>query len=113
MDRLGGTSWARTKERVRASLLDMAESLVQVHAVRQTKDGYRFSPQTALHREFENGFAYAETEDQLQAIEDVIADMEQPRPMERLVCGDVGYGKPKWHYGAAFKAIYDGKQVAV
>lgn len=113
MDRLGGSSWTRTKERVRASLLDMAESLVQVHAVRQTRDGYRFSPQTALHREFENAFVYAETEDQLQAIEDVIADMEQPRPMERLVCGDVGYGKTEVALRAAFKAIYDGKQVAV
>jgi transcription-repair coupling factor (superfamily II helicase) len=113
MDRLGGTTWARMKERVRASLLDMAESLVQLHAVRQTNDGYSFSPQTALHREFESHFEYAETEDQLRAIEDIMADMERPRPMERLVCGDVGYGKTEVAMRAAFKAVYDGKQVAV
>ncbi len=113
LDRLGGTSWARTKERVRESLLAMAEGLVQVHAVRQSDEGYAFSPHTALHQEFDRRFEYAETEDQLRTIQDVLADMERPRPMERLVCGDVGYGKTEVAIRAAFKAVYDGKQVAV
>jgi transcription-repair coupling factor (superfamily II helicase) len=113
LDRLGGTTWARTKERVKAALLEMAEDLVQLHAVRQSDAGYSFSSPTALHQEFESGFEYAETEDQLRAIRDVLADMERPRPMERLVCGDVGYGKTEVAMRAAFKAIYDGKQVAV
>jgi transcription-repair coupling factor (superfamily II helicase) len=113
LDRLGGTAWARTKERVRESLLAMAESLVQLHAVRQTDEGYAFSAHTALHQEFDSRFEYAETEDQLRAIQEVLADMERPRPMERLVCGDVGYGKTEVAIRAAFKAVYDGKQVAV
>ena len=113
LDRLGGTNWARTKERVKASLLDMAEGLVKLHASRQTRPGYSFSRYTALHREFESGFEYTETEDQLRAIQQVLEDMEQPRAMERLVCGDVGYGKTEVAMRAAFKAAYDGKQVAV
>jgi transcription-repair coupling factor (superfamily II helicase) len=113
LDRLGGTSWARTKERVKASLLDMAEGLVKLHAARQTRPGYSFSHHAALHREFESGFEYTETEDQLRAIQQVLEDMEQPRAMERLVCGDVGYGKTEVAMRAAFKAAYDGKQVAV
>jgi transcription-repair coupling factor (superfamily II helicase) len=113
LDRLGGTSWARTKERVRASLLAMAEDLVKLHASRQTMPGYSFSRASALHREFESRFEYAETEDQLRAIQHVMADMERPRAMERLVCGDVGYGKTEVALRAAFKAVYDGKQVAV
>ena len=113
LDRLGGTTWSRTKERVKTSLLAMAEELVRLHAVRQTQPGHSFSPQTAMHREFENGFEYEETEDQLRAIQEVIADMEQPSPMERLVCGDVGYGKTEVALRAAFKAVYDNKQVAI
>ena len=113
LDRLGGNAWARTKERVRQSLLDMADSLVEVHALRQAEAGHAFSVATALHQEFDSRFEYAETEDQLQAIQDVLADMERSRPMERLVCGDVGYGKTEVAIRAAFKAIYDGKQVAV
>jgi transcription-repair coupling factor (superfamily II helicase) len=113
LDRLGGSNWARTKERVKSSLLAMAEELVQLHAARQTQPGYSFSRHTALHREFESGFEYAETEDQLRAIQQVMEDMERPRSMERLVCGDVGYGKTEVAMRAAFKAVYDGKQVAV
>lgn len=113
LDRLGGTTWARTKERVRESLIDMAEGLVQLHATRQTDVGYAFAPHTVAHQEFDSRFEYAETEDQLRAIQDVIADMERPRPMERLVCGDVGYGKTEVAIRAAFKAVYDGKQVAI
>lgn len=113
LDHLGGTAWSRTKARVRAALLEMAEELVRLHAARQQHIGYNFSPPDALFREFESQFDYIETEDQLQAIQDVLVDMEQPRPMERLVCGDVGYGKTEVAMRAAFKAAYDGKQVAI
>ncbi|HSX82023.1 MAG TPA: DEAD/DEAH box helicase, partial [Candidatus Saccharimonadia bacterium] len=113
LDRLGGAAWARTKERVKTALLAMAADLVQVHATRQLHPGYAFSQETGLHREFESGFEYVETEDQLRAIQEVLVDMERPRPMERLVCGDVGYGKTEVAMRAAFKAVYDNKQVAV
>jgi transcription-repair coupling factor (superfamily II helicase) len=113
LDRLGGAAWARTKERVKAALFTMAADLVQLHAARQTDPGYSFTPEEALHHEFESGFEYVETEDQLRAIQDVLADMERPRPMERLVCGDVGYGKTEVAMRAAFKAVYDHKQVAI
>ena len=113
LDRLGTTSWARTKARVKGALLDMAGELVDLHASRQQDVGHRFSPSTTLHQEFENDFEYVETDDQLLAIQDVLGDMERPRPMERLVCGDVGYGKTEVALRAAFKAVFDGKQVAV
>jgi transcription-repair coupling factor (superfamily II helicase) len=113
LDRLGGAAWARTKERVKAALFTMAADLVQVHAARQMHPGYSFSPEAALHREFESSFEYIETEDQLRAIQEVLADMERLRPMERLVCGDVGYGKTEVAMRAAFKAVYDNKQVAI
>jgi transcription-repair coupling factor (superfamily II helicase) len=113
LDRLGGSAWTRTKERVRESLLAMAASLVTVHARRQAEVGYAFSPAAAMHHEFASRFEYAETEDQLRAIDDVMADMERTRPMDRLVCGDVGYGKTEVAMRAAFKAIYDGKQAAI
>jgi transcription-repair coupling factor (superfamily II helicase) len=113
LDRLGGAAWARTKERVKTALLDMAADLVRVHAARQLHPGYAFSQETGLHREFESGFEYVETEDQLRAIQEVLVDMERARPMERLVCGDVGYGKTEVAMRAAFKAVYDNKQAAV
>jgi len=113
LDRLGGAAWARTKERVKAALFTMAADLVQVHAARQMHPGYSFSQEVALQREFESSFEYVETEDQLRAIQEVFADMERPRPMERLVCGDVGYGKTEVAMRAAFKAVYDNKQVAI
>ncbi len=113
LDRLGATTWARTKARVKAALLDMAGELVSLHASRQQDVGHRFAASTTLHQEFENAFEYVETDDQLQAIQDVLSDMEHPRPMERLVCGDVGYGKTEVALRAAFKAVFDGKQVAV
>ena len=114
LDRLGAATWARTKARVKAALLDMAGELVSLHASRQEDVGHRFSSSTTtLHQAFENGFEYVETEDQMQAIQDVLRDMERPRPMERLVCGDVGYGKTEVALRAAFKAVFDGKQVAV
>ena len=113
LDRLGTASWARTKARVKNALLDMAGELVGLHASRQQDVGHRFSTSTTLHQEFENGFEYVETDDQLLAIQDVLSDMERTRPMERLICGDVGYGKTEVALRAAFKAVFDGKQVAV
>jgi transcription-repair coupling factor (superfamily II helicase) len=113
LDRLGSAAWTRTKARVRESLMAMAGALVEVHAVRQAEEGFAFSPHSALHQEFDGRFEFVETEDQLRAIQDVMADMERPRPMERLVCGDVGYGKTEVAIRAAFKAVYDGKQVAI
>lgn len=113
LDRLGAAAWARTKARVKAALLDMAGELISLHASRQQDVGHRFSAPTTLHQEFENGFEYVETDDQMQAIQDVLGDMERPRPMERLVCGDVGYGKTEVALRAAFKAVFDGKQAAV
>ena len=113
LDRLGAATWARTKARVKAALLDMAGELVSLHASRQQDVGHRFTASTTLHQEFENAFEYVETDDQLQAVQDVLSDMEHPRPMERLVCGDVGYGKTEVALRAAFKAVFDGKQVAV
>ncbi len=113
LDRLGSAAWTRTKNRVKESLMAMAASLVEVHAVRQAEAGFAFSAHSALHQEFDGRFEFAETEDQLRAIQDVMADMERDQPMERLVCGDVGYGKTEVAIRAAFKAVYDGKQVAV
>ena len=91
----------------------MAEELLKIYAARQVHDGFAFSPPDDLYREFEAAFAFEETPDQLSAIEDVIRDMESPKPMDRLVCGDVGYGKTEVAMRAAFKAVMDGKQVAV
>lgn len=113
LDRLGSSAWTRTKNRVKESLMAMAVSLVEVHAVRQSEAGFAFSSHSALHQEFDGRFEFVETEDQLRAIQDVMADMERDQPMERLVCGDVGYGKTEVAIRAAFKAVYDGKQVAV
>ncbi|PON13242.1 hypothetical protein C2W62_35380 [Candidatus Entotheonella serta] len=113
LDRLGSAAWNRTKARVKESLMAMAGTLVEVHAVRQAEEGFAFSSHSAMHQEFDGRFEFVETEDQLRAIQDVMEDMERPRPMERLVCGDVGYGKTEVAIRAAFKAVYDGKQVAV
>jgi transcription-repair coupling factor (superfamily II helicase) len=113
LDRLGSAAWTRTKARVRESLLAMAGALVEVHAARQAEEGFAFSPAGTLHQEFDGRFEFVETEDQIRAIQDVMEDMERPRPMERLVCGDVGYGKTEVAIRAAFKAVYDGKQVAI
>ncbi len=112
-DRLGGKTWQRTKEKVRRKIMDMAEKLVALYAEREVHRGFSFSPDTELHREFGSFFPYEETPDQLKAIEDIKKDMESERPMDRLVCGDVGYGKTEVAMRAAFKAVYDGMQVAV
>jgi transcription-repair coupling factor (superfamily II helicase) len=113
MDRLGGTSWSRVKQRVKESVQKLARELLELYASRQTLPGYAFSQDAPWQREFEALFPYEETLDQLRAIEDVKRDMEQPRPMDRLICGDVGYGKTEVAMRAAFKAVMDNKQVAV
>ena len=112
LNKLGGTEWEKTKSKVRGRVHEIAKELVELYAVRQSKEGYAFSEDTVWQKEFEEMFPYEETEDQLKAIEDTKADMESRRIMDRLVCGDVGYGKTEIAIRAAFKAVQDGKQVA-
>ena len=111
--RLGGTEWEREKRRVRERTREMAEELLELYAARETRTGHAFAQDTPWQREMEEAFAYEETPDQWQAIQDVKRDMELPKPMDRLVSGDVGYGKTEVAVRAAFKAVMDGKQVAV
>ncbi|MBI2555712.1 MAG: transcription-repair coupling factor [Candidatus Rokubacteria bacterium] len=113
LDRLGGASWQRVKESVRTALRQMAEELLRLYAARSVLDGHLFGPDAPWQREFEAAFRFEETPDQLRAIEEVKADMEKPGPMDRLVAGDVGYGKTEVALRAAFKAAMDGKQVAL
>ena len=113
LDRLGGASWQRVKDAVRAALREMAEALLRLYARRAVAEGRAFAPDTPWQREFAAAFRFEETADQLRAIEDVTRDMEAPRPMDRLVAGDVGYGKTEVALRAAFKAVADGTQVAV
>jgi transcription-repair coupling factor (superfamily II helicase) len=113
LDRLGGASWQRVKESVRAALREMAEELLKLYARRSMATGTAFSADTPWQREFEAAFRFEETTDQLRAIEDAKRDMESPQPMDRLVAGDVGYGKTEVALRAAFKAVADGTQVAV
>jgi len=113
LDKLGSTSWARIKQKVKESILEMAEELVSLYALRLVKKGHSYSKSDPSFQEFEATFPYEETPDQMQAIEQVIQDMESPRPMDRLVCGDVGFGKTEVAIRAAYKAVMDGKQVAV
>ena len=113
LSRLGGTEWERTKARVRRAVNDLARELLELYAARESADGNAFSPDTTWQREMEEAFPYEETPDQLRTIEEVKADMLRRRPMDRLVCGDVGYGKTEVALRAAFKAVQDGRQVAV
>lgn len=113
LDRLGGTSWARTKTRIKKSMRDMAEELLKLYAQRQTVTGYAFSPDTTWQREFEDAFEFDLTRDQKEALDALKTDMEAARPMDRLLCGDVGYGKTEVAMRAAFKAVMDGKQAAI
>ncbi|HEY1482414.1 MAG TPA: transcription-repair coupling factor [Candidatus Acidoferrum sp.] len=113
LDRLGGTAWNSRKTRVRKSLEDMADQLLALYAERKTAQGFAFSPDGNWQREFEDAFEFEETPDQLTAISDIKRDLEKPSPMDRLLCGDVGYGKTEVAMRAAFKAIADAKQVAV
>jgi transcription-repair coupling factor (superfamily II helicase) len=113
LDKLGGTTWVARKTRVKRAIRDMAQELLKLYAERKVANGYAFSPDTEWQKEFEEAFQYDETPDQLTAIADIKRDMESPMPMDRLICGDVGYGKTEVAMRAAFKAIGDGKQVAV
>jgi transcription-repair coupling factor (superfamily II helicase) len=113
LDRLGGTSWEKTKQKVKKSIQDMAEGLIRLYARREVSGGFSHSPDDALTREFEDVFPFQLTEDQASAIEAIKNDMESPDPMDRLVCGDVGYGKTEVAMRAAFKAVNSGKQVAL
>ncbi len=111
--RMGGSEWNKTKARVRAAVQEIAQELVVLYQKRVHTPGFSFGGDTPWQRELEDSFPYQETPDQLKAIGDVKADMEDPRPMDRLVCGDVGFGKTEVALRAAFKAVQDGKQVAV
>jgi transcription-repair coupling factor (superfamily II helicase) len=113
LDKLGGTSWVQRKARVKRAIRDMAQELLQLYAQRKLAQGYAFSADSEWQKEFEEAFPYEETPDQLSAIADIKKDMESSIPMDRLVCGDVGYGKTEVAMRAAFKAVGDGKQVAV
>lgn len=113
INKLGSSDWGKSKKRIQQSIEDMAEHLLEIHAKRQMLPGFAFAPDDDLQREFENTFPYVETEDQLKAIREVKADMEKPHAMDRLVCGDVGFGKTEVAIRAAFKAVLNNKQVAV
>lgn len=111
--KLGGGEWAKVKRKVQSSVEDIADELIKLYAERQAQEGYAFEKDTELQEEFEHAFAYQETDDQLKCVEEIKADMEQIRPMDRLLCGDVGYGKTEVAIRAIFKAVIEGKQVAV
>jgi len=112
VDRLGGTSWERAKTKVKKAMRDMAEELLKLYAARRAVAGHAFAPDSHWQQEFEDAFEYELTIDQKSAITDIKRDMESPIPMDRLLCGDVGYGKTEVAMRAAFKAVMDGKQVA-
>ena len=113
LSRLGGTAWAKTKARVKKAMKDMADELLKLYAERKAAAGHAFPPDTQWQREFEDAFEFNETDDQLHAAEEIKKDMQSPLPMDRLLCGDVGYGKTEVAMRAAFKAVQDNKQVAV
>ncbi len=113
LDRLGGTAWVARKTRVRKSLTDLADKLLELYAERKTATGFPFAPDAPWQHEFEDAFEFSETPDQATAIADIKRDMQAPTPMDRLLCGDVGYGKTEVAMRAAFKAVANSKQVAV
>jgi len=113
LNRLGSQQWAKTKARVRKAMQDMADELLKLYAQRKAALGHAFPPDNEFQREFEDAFDYNETDDQISAINDIKRDMESTMPMDRLLCGDVGYGKTEVAMRAAFKAVQEGKQVAV
>jgi transcription-repair coupling factor (superfamily II helicase) len=112
VDRLGSGTWEKTKTRVKKAMRDMAQELLRLYAARKARAGHAFSGESPWQREFEEAFEYEETPDQAQAIVEVAGDMASPKPMDRLVCGDVGYGKTEVAMRAAMRAVLDGKQVA-
>ncbi|MGG3890573.1 transcription-repair coupling factor [Metabacillus fastidiosus] len=111
--KLGGNDWRRVKKKVESSVQDIADDLIKLYAEREASEGYEFSPDGEMQREFEASFPYQETEDQIRSINEIKKDMERLRPMDRLLCGDVGYGKTEVAIRAAFKAVAEGKQVAL
>jgi transcription-repair coupling factor (superfamily II helicase) len=113
LDRMGGSDWAKRVGRARKAVKEIAAELIRLYSARTAAPGYAFGPDTPWQRELEDAFPYVETPDQLRTIDEVKADMELPIPMDRLICGDVGYGKTEIAVRAAFKAVQDGKQVAV
>ena len=112
LNKLNSPEWKKTKTRVKGAVKEIAKELVELYAIRSEKPGYQYSSDTVWQKEFEETFPYEETDDQLKAIEDTKKDMESNKIMDRLVCGDVGYGKTEIAIRAAFKAVMDGKQVA-
>src|ERR1700690_2868318 len=113
LNKLGTQAWQKTKAKVKKAMADMAGELLKLYAQRKAAEGTPFSPDTNMQHEFEDAFDFNETDDQLTAIADIKRDMESTQPMDRLLCGDVGYGKTEVAMRAAFKAVQDGKQVAV
>jgi transcription-repair coupling factor (superfamily II helicase) len=113
LHKMGGSEWSKAKARARKAVREIAAQLIQLYAARTSAKGYAFGPDTPWQRELEDAFPYTETPDQLSAIDEVKEDMEKPVPMDRLICGDVGYGKTEIAVRAAFKAVQDGKQVAI
>ncbi|MEV0584228.1 transcription-repair coupling factor [Nonomuraea sp. NPDC050310] len=113
LNRMGGADWAKAKSRAKKAVKEIAGELIRLYSARMASPGHAFAPDSPWQREMEDAFPYAETGDQLEAIDEVKRDMERPIPMDRLICGDVGYGKTEIAVRAAFKAVQDGKQVAV
>lgn len=113
INKLGGDEWKRTKARARAAVAEMTEELIELYAKRKSESGYAFSEDTVWQKEFESSFPYEETDDQLRSIEEIKADMEMQEPMDRLLCGDVGYGKTEVAARAIFKCLIEGKQAAI
>ena len=113
LSKMGGSDWKRITNKAKAAITELASELLRLYAQRKIVTGHAFGPDTEMQREFEAGFPFEETPDQLQAIKEIKSDMEKPMPMDRLLCGDVGYGKTEVAIRAAFKAVTDGKQVAV
>jgi len=113
LSRLGGTSWQKKKDKVQAAVMDLASEMVELQALREAQPGISFPPDSEWQREFEAAFPYKETPDQLTSMEEIKRDMQRSRPMDRLICGDVGYGKTELAMRAAFKTIDNGRQVAI
>ena len=113
LNKLGGADWSKQKKKARAAAKDLAKGLIELYAQRQRQPGFAFSPDSPWQREFEEAFDYAETEDQLRCIAEIKKDMERAMPMDRLLCGDVGYGKTEVALRAVMKCVLDGKQAAI
>ncbi len=113
LDKLGGSKWLSSKEKARKAIEQIAQDLVEMYAYRKVAKGFRYGPPDEMFREFEASFGFEETPDQARAIEEVLADMEKPEPMDRLICGDVGFGKTEVALRAAFRAALEGRQVAL